>query len=51
MVDQVFVKIPHPTKKPGVQSVMPIGDGALGSLGRNLVALPRTPYSSIKNYT
>ena len=51
MVDQVFVKMPHPTEKPRVQSVMPIGDGAVGSLGKNLVALPRTPYNSIKNDT
>ena len=51
MVDQVFVKMSHPTEEPGVRSVTPIGDGAVGSLDRNLVALPRTPYSSIKNDT
>jgi len=48
MADQVFVKMPHPTEKPRVQSVMRIGDGVVGYLDRNLVALPRTPYSSIK---
>ena len=49
VVDQVFVKMPQLPKELGVRSVTPLGDGAVGCLDKYVVALPRTPCSSIKH--
>ena len=51
VVDYVFVKMHQPPKELGVRSVTPLGDGAVGSLDRYVVALPRTPCSCIKHET